>query len=435
MFVITFLSLMQNTELVKKNIDTAVTSTIPEVPQNFENMIEKPCDNCHQPLIGPFCGQCGQQAESTLKYFWVVIMHLLDDIFSFDSRAARTILPLITRPAFLTNEYFAGRRVHYVPPLRLYLFISIIFFLSLNLNSNNTIFDENYRLTANNNVTEYLKELEQKKVSATDKHDELLIENINSDIAKYTQYQKALNNTNALLAAKVTEKIVELELKKVSEKGQLKSTDEKELNETIKQLTLINQGELKVLPEEKVTFSNNADGTLTFDFLSKENNDKLNDFVKVLEKKATKAFNTDPSLLMKESLSKLPQLMFIVLPIFAALLKVMYLFSNRLYMEHLTVALHSHSFIFLSFLIVEITNFLHDSLDKSSPLLKGIFEYTGYAALLWIPIYLFLMQKRVYKQGTFFTFVKYQLISMLYFMLLSFTAIIAFIWGLTDINL
>ena len=289
MFVITFLSLMQNTELVKKNIDTAVTSTRPEVPQNFENMIEKYCDNCHQPLIGPFCGQCGQQAESTLKYFWVVIMHLLDDIFSFDSRAARTILPLITRPAFLTNEYFAGRRVHYVPPLRLYLFISIIFFLSLNLNSNNTIFDENHRLTANNNVTEYLKELEQKKVSATDKHDELLIENINSDIAKYTQYQKALNNTNALLAAKVTEKIVELELKKVSEKGQLKSTDEKELNETIKQLTLINQGELKVLPEEKVTFSNNADGTLTFDFLSKENNDKLNDFVKVLEKKATKA--------------------------------------------------------------------------------------------------------------------------------------------------
>ena len=59
MFVITFLSLMQNTELVKKNIDAAVTSTLPEVPQNFENTIEESCDNCHQPLIGPFCGQCG----------------------------------------------------------------------------------------------------------------------------------------------------------------------------------------------------------------------------------------------------------------------------------------------------------------------------------------------------------------------------------------
>ena len=58
-------------------------------------------------------------------------MHLLDDIFSFDSRASRTLWPLITRPAFLTKEYFAGRRVHYVPPLRLYLFISIVFFISL----------------------------------------------------------------------------------------------------------------------------------------------------------------------------------------------------------------------------------------------------------------------------------------------------------------
>ena len=49
--------------------------------------------------------------------------------------------------------------------------------------------------------------------------------------------------------------------------------------------------------------------------------------------------------------------MFIVLPIFAALLKIMYIdFSNRLYMEHLTVALHSHSFIFLTIFLVEVTD-------------------------------------------------------------------------------
>ena len=89
------------------------------------------CENCHLPLNGPFCANCGQEADSTLKYFWVVIMHLLDDIFSFDSRASRTLWPLVTRPAFLTNEYFSGRRVHYVPPIRLYLFISIVFFITL----------------------------------------------------------------------------------------------------------------------------------------------------------------------------------------------------------------------------------------------------------------------------------------------------------------
>ncbi len=86
------------------------------------------CENCHAKVTGSFCSQCGQSIESTLRYFWSVILHLLDDIFSFDSRASRTIFPLMFKPGFLTNEYFAGRRVHYVPPLRLYL--SVLFSFS-----------------------------------------------------------------------------------------------------------------------------------------------------------------------------------------------------------------------------------------------------------------------------------------------------------------
>ena len=114
---------MPKTELT----ETESTNDVVSVP--IED--SQSCENCHLPLSGPFCANCGQEADSKLKYFWVVIMHLLDDIFSFDSRASRTLFPLLTRPAFLTNEYFAGRRVHYVPPLRLYLFISIVFFLTL----------------------------------------------------------------------------------------------------------------------------------------------------------------------------------------------------------------------------------------------------------------------------------------------------------------
>ncbi len=105
----------------------------------------KYCENCKAPLNGPFCSNCGQEVDSTLKYFWVVILHLLDDIFSFDSRASRTLVPLVARPAFLTNEYFAGRRVHFVPPLRLYLFISIVFFITLKffVTSNSSVNSDN----------------------------------------------------------------------------------------------------------------------------------------------------------------------------------------------------------------------------------------------------------------------------------------------------
>lgn len=56
-------------------------------------------------------------------------MDLLDNLFSYDSRVYRTLVPLMTKPGFVCREYLAGKRVRYLPPFRLYLFASIIFFL------------------------------------------------------------------------------------------------------------------------------------------------------------------------------------------------------------------------------------------------------------------------------------------------------------------
>ncbi len=416
----------------KKTNSMTLAITDSEIDSEKKDVI---CENCHSQVIGSFCSQCGQSVESTLKYFWTVILHLLDDIFSFDSRASRTLIPLMLKPGFLTNEYIAGRRVHYVPPLRLYLFISIVFFLSLNLLTSNSIFEKQNSLESNQKVTEYLKELNKNKVEAIENKDIITAESIEKEVKKYTDYQRALSNKGAILAAGITDEIVLLEFKKMRNGGKLKDKDEKELTDAIEQLKLINEGKLTELVDEQVTFSNNADGTVTFDFLSIENNKKLNEFTELLEKKATKAFNSDPTPLFKESVSKLPQLMFIVLPLFAALLKIIYMFSRRLYMEHLTVALHSHSFIFLTILLVQLADWLYDYLDETNTLLRGLLEYGSYAALIWLPIYLFLMQKRVYKQGKLLTVVKYNVVGMLYMMLLGLTAFVAFIWGLTDTQL
>ena len=172
---------------------------------------------------------------------------------------------------------------------------------------------------------------------------------------------------------------------------------------------------------------------MSFDFLSEDNNKKLNAFAKLLAKKAEKAFNSDTTPLIEEAISKLPQLMFILLPLFAALLKIMYLFSKRLYMEHLTVALHSHSFIFFAVLLGELLDIFSNYSETALPSLTGIIQFVGNALLVWIPIYLFIMQKRVYKQGYFFTFIKYSFIGTAYMMLIILTGFIAFIWGLTDV--
>jgi hypothetical protein len=172
---------------------------------------------------------------------------------------------------------------------------------------------------------------------------------------------------------------------------------------------------------------------LSFDFLSEDSNKKLNVFTKSLIKKAENAFRSDATPLVQEVIGKLPQLMFVLLPLFAILLKIMYIFSKRLYMEHLTVALHSHSFIFFTILLVELLDVFAGYSKTVLPILTGSIEFASKALLIWIPIYLFIMQKRVYKQGYFFTFIKYSLIGTAYMILIGFTGIIAFVWGLTDI--
>lgn len=87
------------------------------------------CLNCGQQLQGAFCHACGQQGRINVHLtFSELARDFLGDMFTYDSRLYRTIVPLLIRPGFLTQEFFKGRRVPYVPPLRLFLFISFLLF-------------------------------------------------------------------------------------------------------------------------------------------------------------------------------------------------------------------------------------------------------------------------------------------------------------------
>ena len=92
------------------------------------------CANCGEPLNGPFCSACGQENRNLSRLSLGQILHeWLGDTFTFDSRLLRTLGPLVRQPGFLTVEYLAGRRVRYVPPLRLFIFLSLVMFLALAL--------------------------------------------------------------------------------------------------------------------------------------------------------------------------------------------------------------------------------------------------------------------------------------------------------------
>jgi hypothetical protein len=90
-----------------------------------------PCANCGAPLGGRYCSGCGQEARSLHQPLRGLVAEWAGDVLAFDSRLARTFRRLVRRPGGLTVDVWEGRRARYVPPLRLYLFVSFFFFVIL----------------------------------------------------------------------------------------------------------------------------------------------------------------------------------------------------------------------------------------------------------------------------------------------------------------
>ncbi|MDF3020454.1 MAG: hypothetical protein K0Q92_1757, partial [Steroidobacteraceae bacterium] len=74
------------------------------------------CANCHAPLSGEYCAACGQRHEPHIHTVAHFAGEAFESISHADSRLWRTLWYLFARPGFLTREFFAGRRVAYLPP-------------------------------------------------------------------------------------------------------------------------------------------------------------------------------------------------------------------------------------------------------------------------------------------------------------------------------
>lgn len=85
------------------------------------------CPNCGEQEVGKYCPSCGQSNKDYNKPVKEILGDLLDSI-NLDIRMINTLIPFFTKPGYLTEEYFNGRRKRYVPPMRMYMFVSIVFF-------------------------------------------------------------------------------------------------------------------------------------------------------------------------------------------------------------------------------------------------------------------------------------------------------------------
>jgi hypothetical protein len=86
------------------------------------------CLNCGTVVEGRHCAQCGQAADAHVLSMKEVMGDVTHSLLHLDSRVWRTLRLLVRRPGELTREFIAGRHQLYIPPFRLYLAISIIYF-------------------------------------------------------------------------------------------------------------------------------------------------------------------------------------------------------------------------------------------------------------------------------------------------------------------
>lgn len=96
-----------------------------------DGYLDGPCPNCGAELDGMYCHMCGQSARDMHRPFLTLIGSAIGDVFNLDGRIARTLPGLMFRPGHVTRAYLDGKRARYVPPFRLFLISSVLFFLIL----------------------------------------------------------------------------------------------------------------------------------------------------------------------------------------------------------------------------------------------------------------------------------------------------------------
>jgi len=89
-----------------------------------------PCANCGTALLGPWCHRCGQFGDDFHRSAWHLVAEVFEGILHLDGRVWRTLPDLALHPARLTRAYIEGHRAPQIPPLRLFLVVLLVLFLS-----------------------------------------------------------------------------------------------------------------------------------------------------------------------------------------------------------------------------------------------------------------------------------------------------------------
>ena len=335
-------------------------------------MMGKHCPNCSAELTGRFCASCGQPLDTHRRSVRHLTSEFVKDVASFDSRILRTVTALLIKPGELAAAFRDGRTQRFVPPVRLYLFVSLIFFVVLS--ATNTALLQ-FVVTADpvNIVVENGKAYE-----------------VDRDGSKEPlPHRYADGKPHYIFNSKMV-----FFAREGSLHANLTPAQAKMLNDTLD----------RAAEKEK---QQNGTGKVVHTVSA-----TMNKLVK------------DPAALNGALTAWIPRALFLLLPLFALLISAFYWRQRKklFFVDHLVFSLGVHSFAFALLLAAAAL----------AQLVSGDMALGAAAAVLGG--YIFLAMKRFYGQNWFWTAVKFVTVSLLYvsvFLLpaFGFVIIAAVMWG------
>ena len=337
----------------------------------------KVCLNCGSDVIGRYCHVCGQENIEPKETFGGLVKHFFYDITHFDGNFFSSAKYLLFKPGFLSAEYVKGRRASYLHPIRMYVFTSAFFFL---------VFFSMYHLDSKKKSGKELDDTAEMDRNIADRSTQAI-----KDAIKESDRSDAIRKGDSALAV-------------ISSQGDTSQMTRARYDST--QLTL---------PVDK------RDG-----WLAKKRNYTFIDIETGLR--------ANPREFIVAYLNRvfhmLPQLLFVSLPIYALLLKMLFYRRRKTlyYADHAIFSIHIYVFGFLDFLLMLIFAKLSNYHGF------GWMSLFSIALFIYAFMYGYYAMRRFYQQSRLKTMVKYLLLCMLTAFVILFLFLIFFLIPLLTLN-
>lgn len=339
------------------------------------------CLNCYYPLgtSAGFCPKCGQKRTDGKVPLWEFASDIFKDVFNVDSKIFWTPIRLL-QPGFLTKAYFEGKHKRYTKPFRLFLILAVAYFAIL-------VFT--YRDSFEANIMNQSESKFEKKLKNRELHLEL--DTVRLDLER--KYDSSL----------VNELMDSLHVKMRIEPDSIWQDSIDFLDFLNFQLT--DEFNFKLAKKDAVDM---PIGELL-------NHYEIKGFRKRLWVRQHLRMHRESQDLVSYWIGQIPWALFLAIPFFAAIMKLLYIRRRRYFVEHLVFGYHFHAFIMLVLLGLLIAGNFTD-----------VEEWYGFAAI-GFAIYLYIAMMKYYKQGWFKTLIKYFFLLFWYTISLFVTGIIVMI--------